>query len=76
MKWSIRQAIDVYFKAKTAFKLGAKTFRAGEPVLIFDSVKTSTLEVGSEVTYVNGGRDNARLLSYEGDKYRICHLIP
>lgn len=68
MKWAIREAIDVYFKAKSVFTLGAKTFRAGEPVLIFDTVKTSTLEVAAEVSYVTGGRGNARLLSYEGDK--------
>lgn len=68
MKWAIREAVDVYFKAKSVFQLGAKTFRAGEPVLIFDTVKTSTLEVAAEVTYVTGGRGNARLLSYEGDK--------
>lgn len=68
MKWAIREAVDVYFKAKSVFQLGAKTFRAGEPVLIFDTVKTSTLEVAAEVSYVTGGRGNARLLSYEGDK--------
>lgn len=68
MKWAIREAVDVYFKAKSVFTLGAKTFRAGEPVLIFDTVKTSTLEVAAEVSYVTGGRGNARLLSYEGDK--------
>lgn len=68
MKWAIREAVDVYFKAKSVFQLGARTIRAGEPVLIFDTVKTSTLEVGSEVSYVTGGRGNSRILSYEGDK--------
>ena len=68
MKWAIREAIDVYFKAKSTFKLGARTIRAGEPVLIFDTVKTSTLEVAAEISYVTGGRGNSRLLSYEGDK--------
>lgn len=68
MKWAIREAVDVYFKAKSVLKLGARTIRAGEPVLIFDTVKTSTLEVAAEVSYVTGGRGNARLLSYEGDK--------
>lgn len=68
MKWAIREAVDVYFKAKSAFKLGARTMRAGEPVLIFDTVKTSTLETSAEMSYVTGGRGNARLLSFEGDK--------
>lgn len=68
MKWAIREAIDVYFKAKSIFKLGARTIRAGEPVLIFDTVKTSTFEVAAEMSYVTGGRGNSRILSYEGDK--------
>lgn len=68
MKWAIREAIDVYFKAKSVFKLGARTIRAGEPVLIFDTVKTSTLEVTAEQSYVTGGRGNTRILAFEGDK--------
>ncbi len=68
MKFAIREAVDVFFKAKATLKLGARTIRAGEPVLIFDSVKTSSLEGSAAITYVTGGRGNARLLSYEGDK--------
>ena len=68
MNIRIREAVDVYFKAKSDFKLGARTIRKGEPVLIFDTVQTSTMEVTAEVTYVTGGRGNARILSYEGDK--------
>lgn len=68
MKWSIRESVDVYFKALSTFKLGARTIRKDEPILIFDSVKTSTLEVSAEMSYVTGGRGNARLLSFEGDK--------
>ena len=68
MKWSIRESVDVYFKALSTFKLGARMIRKDEPILIFDSVKTSTLEVTSEMSYVTGGRGNSRLLSFEGDK--------
>ena len=68
MKWSIRESVDVYFKAISTFKLGARTIRAGEPIMIFDSVKTSTLEVTAENSYVTGGRGNARILSFEGNK--------
>lgn len=68
MRWNIREAVDVYFRAKSAFQLGARTFRIGEPVLIFDTVTTSTLEVASETSYLTGGRGNSRILSFEGDK--------
>lgn len=68
MKWAIREAVDVYFKAKGPLKLGARMLRAGEPILIFDTVQTSAFEVASEISYVTGGRGNARILSFEGDK--------
>lgn len=68
MNTKIREAVDVYFKALSTFKLGARTIRAGEPVLIFDTVKTSTMEVGAEQSYVTGGRGNTRILAFDGDK--------
>lgn len=68
MKWTARESVDVFFKAKSRFQLGARTIRAGEPVLIFDTVQTSTLEVAAETSYVTGGRGNARILAFEGDK--------
>lgn len=68
MKWAQREAVDVVFKAKSTLKLGAHTYRAGEPIMILDTVTTSNFEVGAETTYVNGGRGNARQLSFQGDK--------
>lgn len=68
MKWAVREAVDVYFKAKSPMRLGARMIRAGEPVLIFDTVQTSALEVEAEISYVTGGRGNSRILSFEGDK--------
>ncbi len=68
MKFGIRECVDVYLKAKSTFKLGARTMRAGEPVLIFDTVKVGTLDVSATTNYATGGRGNPRILSYEGDK--------
>jgi hypothetical protein len=68
MKFAIREAVDVYFKAKTVMKLGARTIRAGEPIMILDTVKVGTLEGVADISYVTGGRGNARILSFEGDK--------
>ena len=31
-------------------------------------MKTSTLDVAAEMSYVTGGRGNNRILSFEGDK--------
>lgn len=68
MKWAQREAVDVTFKAKSTMKLGAHTYRAGEPIMILDTVTTANFEVAAETTYVNGGRGNARQLSFQGDK--------
>lgn len=68
MKWAQREAVDVMFKAKSTMKLGPHTYRAGEPIMILDTVTTANFEVAAETTYVTGGRGNARQLSFQGDK--------
>lgn len=68
MKFGIREAVDVVFKAKAAMTLGSTTFAKGEPVLYFDSLKTSTTEGTATTVYAQGGRGNPRLIAWEGDK--------
>ena len=68
MKFGVREITDVVFKAKSTQKLGDETFQAGEPVIYFDSAKTSTVESASTTVYAQGGRGNPRLLAWEGDK--------
>lgn len=67
-KFGVREIVDVVFKAKSTMQLGGKTYKKGEPVMYFDSAKTSTLEATSATVYAQGGRGNARLLAWEGDK--------
>lgn len=54
MKYGIREAVDVVFKAKSNMSIGTLNFVAGEPVLYFDSVKTSTTEGASTTVYAQG----------------------
>jgi len=68
MKYGIREICNVVFKAKTARKIGSKTFEAGQPVIYFDSLKTSTLEQATTTVYAQGGRGNTRLVAWEGEK--------
>ena len=68
MKFGVRECVDVVFKALSAQKLGSHTFQAGEPVMYFDSLTTSTLEGAATTVYAQGGRGNARLLAWEGEK--------
>lgn len=68
MKFGAREAVDVVFKTLVAQTIGSRTFAAGEPVLYFDSLKTTTTEVSATPVYAMGGKGNPRLISWEGDK--------
>ena len=68
MKFGVREICNVVFKAKADTKIGATTFKKGQPVLYIDTAKTSTLEGASTSVYATGGRGNARLLTWEGEK--------
>jgi hypothetical protein len=56
------------FKAKKAGSLFGKPYTIGQPVLYIDSAKTSTLEGAATTVYAQGGKGNARLIAWEGEK--------
>lgn len=66
MKFGVREVADITFKAKANLKIGKQTFEAGEPVIFFDSAKTSTMESTAATVYAQGGKGNPRLLAWEG----------
>jgi hypothetical protein len=68
MKFGVREICDVVFKAKAAGNLGSYSYTAGQPVLYIDSAKTSTIEGASTTVYAQGGKGNARLIAWEGEK--------
>lgn len=68
MKFGVRECVDVVFRAKTRQVLGNKTFYKNDPVLSFDSLKTSTLEGAATTVYATGGRGNSRLIAWEGER--------
>ena len=68
MKYGIREICDVVLKAKAPVKVGNKTFAKGEPVIYFDSLKTSTMEGAATTVYAQGGRGNSRLVAWEGER--------
>ena len=68
MKFGIRECCDVVLKAKANQKIGNKVFYKGEPVCYFDTLKTSSLEGSATTTYATGGRGNARLMAWEGER--------
>ena len=68
MKFGVREICDGVLKAKTAQKIGKKIFYAGEPVCYFDTLKTSSMEGAATSVYAQGGRGNARLMGWEGER--------
>jgi hypothetical protein len=53
-------------KAKAAQKIGDKVFYKNEPVIYFDTLKTSSMEGAATTVYAQGGRGNSRLVAWEG----------
>ena len=68
MKFGVREICDVVLRAKSTQKIGNKIFYKNEPVCYFDTLKTSTLEGAASTVYATGGRGNARLMSWDGER--------
>ena len=68
MKFGVREICDVVLKAKATQKVGNKVFYKNEPVIYFDSLKTSSMEGAATTVYAQGGRGNSRLVAWEGER--------
>ena len=68
MRYGIREICDVVFRAKANMTIGSKVFYKDEPVIRFDSLKTSTIEGATTTVYAQGGQGNARLIGWDGEK--------
>ena len=68
MKFGVREICDVVFRATAYQTLGKRQFYKDEPVLYFDTLKTSSLDSAATTVYATGGRGNSQLVAWEGDK--------
>ena len=68
MKFGIREVNDITIKAQRTVYIARRHFLHGQTVLAIDSAKTSTLEGAATTVYATGGRGNARLIAWEGEK--------
>lgn len=68
MRFGVREICDVVLKAKATQKVGNKVFYKNEPVIYFDTLKTSSLEGAATTVYAQGGRGNSRLVAWEGER--------
>ena len=68
MRFGVREICEVVLKAKAAQRVGNKIFYKNEPVIYFDSLKTSSMEGAATTVYAQGGRGNSRLIAWEGER--------
>lgn len=68
MKFGVREICDVVLRAKSDVKIGNQVFKADEPVIYFDTAKTSTVEGAATTVYATGGKGNSRLIAWEGER--------
>ena len=68
MKFGVREICDVVIRAKSAQMIGGQAFQKDEPVLYFDTAKTSTVEGAATTVYAQGGKGNSRLIAWEGER--------
>ena len=68
MKFGVREICEVVLKTKATQKIGNKIFYANEPVIYFDTLKTSSMEGAANTVYAQGGRGNSRLVAWEGER--------
>ena len=67
-KFGVREICDVVLKAKATTKIGNRTFYKNEPVIYFDTLKTSSMEGAATTVYAQGGAGNSRLVAWEGER--------
>ena len=68
MKFGVREICDVVLRRKAAGWFGKLYLEKDMPVLYFDTLKTSNLEGAATTVYAQGGRGNARLMAWEGER--------
>ena len=68
MRFGVREICEVVLKAKATQQVGSKIFYKDEPVIYFDSLKTSSMEGAATTVYAEGGRGNSRLVAWEGER--------
>ena len=68
MKFGVREICNVVLRAKGRQKVGNKYFYKNEPVIYFDTLKTSSMEGAATTVYAQGGRGNSRLVAWEGER--------
>lgn len=68
MRFGVREIANVTFRPLAALDIGKQHFSANQPCLYIDTATASNMEVATTTVYAQGGRGNARLIAWEGEK--------
>lgn len=68
MRFGVREICNVTFRPLAALDIGSQHFSANQPCLYIDTATASNMEVATTTVYAQGGRGNARLIAWEGEK--------
>lgn len=68
MRFGVREIANVTFRPLAALDIGKQHFSAWQPCLYIDTATASNMEVATTTVYAQGGRGNARLIAWEGEK--------
>ena len=68
MRFGVREIAEVTFRPLADLDIGKQHFEANQPCLFIDTATASNMEVATTTVYAQGGRGNARLIAWEGEK--------
>jgi hypothetical protein len=68
MRFGVREIAEVTFRPLAAMDIGKQHFEKYQPCLFIDTATASNMEVATTTVYAQGGRGNARLIAWEGEK--------
>jgi len=68
MRFGVREIAEVTFRPLAAMDIGKQHFEKNQPCLFIDTATASNMEVATTTVYAQGGRGNARLIAWEGEK--------
>ena len=68
MRFGVREIAEVTFRPLAALDIGNQHFEPYQPCLFIDTATASNMEVATTTVYAQGGRGNARLIAWEGEK--------
>jgi hypothetical protein len=68
MRFGVREIANVTFRPLAALDIGSQHFAKYQPCLYIDTATASNMEVATTTVYAQGGRGNARLIAWEGEK--------